>query len=309
MKHCSLWLMLLVLCAALFTGGTSSGTTLPQNIGFYAGDANLKLYDSSGNPMQTFAGVTGVYDVVISPKTGNLFASSPGSNKLFQIDVATGLKLDDVAPATSFSSPSNMAFGVGEDRFLYVVNRSTDMVFQVWVEHEVLDPLVMRMDIGSGLLTNPSGIAFDSFGNMFISSGANDIVKLNSGFAHSNTLNPAGLVDPGGLGFSDAGLLYVVSQGTNSVLEIDPATEEILRTFGGGEESPLSDPKNVSVSPGVILVSDADGVVMFNLADGTHHTYGTGGASAVAAVVPEPATMAIVAIGLGALAYRRRRKS
>ena len=107
MKHCSLWLMLLALGAALFTGGTSSGTILPQSIAFYAGDADLKLYDSSGNPVQTFAGVAGIHDIAISPKTGNLFASAPGSNKLFQIDVVTGLKLDDVAPATSFSSPSN----------------------------------------------------------------------------------------------------------------------------------------------------------------------------------------------------------
>lgn len=306
MKHCSLWLMLMAIGIAIFTGEPSSGTTLPQSAGnFYAGNGELKEYDVNGALVQTFTGIIGVYDVVISPKTGNLFASNPASNLLFEIDASTGGTLNTIVNFL-FDEPANLAFAQN-DR-LYVINGGTNSVLEVLVEHALLPPLVMRSDIGLGYLTNPAGIAFDSSGNMFVSSGTSDVVVLDSSFGYSGTLNPAGLVDPGGIGIAGDGLLYVVSQGTDSVLEIDPNTGAVLRTFGG-LDGPLSDPRNLSVEfPGLLLVSDADnGIVGFDLVDGTFQTYQTGGVTGVAAVAPEPCTVALIAVGLGALAYRRRR--
>jgi hypothetical protein len=308
MKHCSLWLIPLVLGIAILTGETSSATTLPQSPGnFYAGDGELKEYDANGALVQTFAGVIGVYDVAISPKTGNLFASNPASNLLFEIDANAGNTLNTIENFL-FDGPSNLAFAQNER--LYVTNVGSNSVLEVLVESPYLPPLVMRSDIGVGHLTNPAGIAFDSSGNMFVSSGTSDLVVLDSSFGYSGTLNPAGLVDPGGVGIARDGLLYVVSKGTDSVLEVNPNTGAVLRTFGG-VDGPLSDPRNLSVEfPGLLLVSDADnGVVAFNLGDGTFQTYQTGGVTGVAAVAPEPCTVALIAVGLGALAYRRRRKN
>lgn len=312
MKHCSLWLMLLALGIAILTGEASSATTLPQTAGnFYAGNGELKEYDANGALVQTFAGIIGVYDVAISPKTGNLFASNPAGNLLFEIDANAGGTLNTIANF-QFDGPTNLAFAPNER--LYITNVGTNFgiqsVLEVLVEHDVLRPIVMRSDIGLGHLTDPAGIAFDSSGNMFVSSGTSDIVVLDSSFGYSGTLNPAGLLDPGGIGVAADGLLYVVSQGTDSVLEVNPNTGAVLRTFGG-MDGPLSDPRNLSVEfPGLLLVSDADsGIVGFNLDDGTYQIYPTGGVTGVAAVAPEPCTVALIAVGLGALAYRRRRKN
>jgi sugar lactone lactonase YvrE len=71
-------------------------------------------------------------------------------------------------------------------------------------------------------LDHPYGLAFDSAGNLYVSSsGDNRIVKLTPGGAGSVFAN-AGLNTPTGLAFDSAGNLYVANAGNNTIRKFTP---------------------------------------------------------------------------------------
>jgi len=278
----------------------------PPPCSFLAGNDVLSEYDSTGALMRTFAEATDVFDVTVNPITGNVFASDPLHNRLYAIDYLDG----SVYPISDlvFDQPSDLKFNA--DGLLYVTNRGTDAIVEMWVELPGfgLDVAAVSSSvIGAGHLSVPGGIAFDETGNMFITSGPSDIVVLDNSFGLVDTYSlPGALVDPGGIAYAD-GFLYVVSQGTDEVLRVDALTGALE----GTATAPLTGPTSLEIAEctGSLLIADESGVVVLDLESGVYvETFPVGAKTGVAQAIPEPATLALLGIGLGALIRRRRKK-
>ena len=304
MKHSILMVVLILGGIALITGAALA-LPLPNAPGnFITADGTVSEYDADGNPVRPFAGLEGANSVAISPKTGNFFAAN-GAN-LYMIDSTTGAVTTITNP--KFTTPTDIVFA--SNQRLYVTDRGSDTILELLIEMPGLPPYVLKDKIGQGYLDDPSGIAF-YLGRMYVSSGAGSIVVLNNTFGYVGALNPTGLVNPGGLAVSASGSLYVVNTGGSSILEIDPATGAVVRTFSGSEANPLNDPRNIAIAMAAdsrFLVTTADGVVEFDVLTGqATRTFALGSMNGIAAVAPEPITMVLLGLGLAGLAYRRRK--
>jgi len=280
---------------------------------FYAGNGILHEYTAGGDLVRSFSPIGGAPSLAISPVTNNLFAVDPAANTLWYVDFS-----DIAYPNGKVTSWTNAALNnpyylvFAPNNRLYLTNRGTNTVLELLVEAPGTPWMVTRSTIGSGRLSSPSGIAFDPASLMYIGNGTNQIVVLDSRFRYQRTMTIAGLNTPGGMIYSDTGALYVVSTGTDNVLEVNPLDGSVIRVLNGNLANPLVDPRDLTISAdGTLLVADAvNGVVEFDLEQGVAlRTLPIGSALGIAAVVPEPATMALMGLGIVALAgYRRRRK-
>jgi|GEM_PF-2944301 len=310
MNHLARRLVPLIVGLAVLTANASGGPLQYDPGTFFVADGSVSRYDKDGGALGSYAGVSNIFDITINPKNGDIYATRPTNSTIFVIDKDTGVSKE--VGNYFFNAPSGAAFAQNE--WLYVTDPTSNSILEVMTDIPGMDPLVVRSDIGKTYLTNPQDLVFDASGKLYVTSGTNQIARFSSTFAYLGTWNVSAsqLVNPGGLTVGPDGYLYVVSTGTNTVLKLDSATGAILQVYGAGEDSPLTDARNVAVASftGQLLVADMDqGVVAFNLKTGAFEgIYPTGGAAAVVAIVPEPATLALITLGLGALAYRRRRK-
>ena len=264
MRYSMLWLVPVILGITFLCGVALAVPNAPGN--FITGNGTVSEYAPDGTLERTFADIAGIRSVAVGPLTANFFAAD-GTN-LYEINARTGIVSTIATPVThtKLNQPSDIAFAANNR--LYVTNRGTDSVLEVLVDIQGLPTYVLKSTIGSGYLTNPSGLAFNS-GKMFVSSGTNNIVVLNDSFGWFTTLTPAGLTNPGGLAFGLNGSLYVVNTGGKNVLEVDPLTGTVLRTFSGNLANPLTDPRNIAMLPGgSFLVTDEGGVVEFDATTG-----------------------------------------
>lgn len=81
-------------------------------------------------------------------------------------------------------------------------------------------------------LEDPEGVAIDPNGNLFVSSAAKDLVMIfDATGSKLNEISSEQLKEPKGLAFGPAGELFVASFGTNSIVEFDPVTRDLLNSF------------------------------------------------------------------------------
>jgi hypothetical protein len=112
------------------------------------------------------------------------------------------------------------------------------------------------------------------------------------------------LGNPQGLAFDSAGNLYAANQGGNNIDKFTPAGVGSVFNVSGN----LADPKGVAFDSGGNLYSPNNfGVEKFT-PSGIGSSFSSSGGQYFIAIVPEPPTLALVAVGAGALLVRHHRK-
>lgn len=214
------------------------------NINTLAGTGSVGY--SGDNGKATLATLTTPLGVVVDG-SGNIYIADTGNNSVRKVDTSGNI--------TTFAGNGGQA-GYGGD--------------------------------GSGAsgayLNHPSGLAFDSSGNLYIADTSNNVIRkvivstgiINTvagsggqiGFTGVNVpATKATLNNPGALALDSAGNLYIADTGNNAIRKVTPAG--LITTFSGngnpgfsGDGGPaslatLSHPKGIAVdSAGNVYISD-----------------------------------------------------
>jgi sugar lactone lactonase YvrE len=161
-------------------------------------------------------------------------------------------------------------------------------------------------------LNNPSALAFNSAGDLFVTTGANSILEYGPG-GGTPTVFAGGITAPDGLAFNSAGDLFV-SEGANAdtILEYGPSGGTPT-TFASGLDNCAGIAFDKS---GDLFVADAGNGDSGNITE----FYAGGGKNVTTPVsnplsiafqgtlpVPEPSTLALAAVGAAAFLVRRRK--
>lgn len=314
MKHAVLRMMFAVMGITILSGGALG---VPAVGNFFVGNSSPREFDGGGDYLKTYSVATGAGGILVRDDV--LYVSDPANNKVFELDYTSGQSLRYGGGGFSsmyYNAPTDVAFG--PNGRLYIANAGSNTILEaivgVWYTKDggnyLRAPLIMRTDIGLGLISSPVGLAFSSVGNMYVSTlGSDSITVFNSSFSYLGAFAVSGLSNPGGLTFDYDGRLYVVNKGGNNVLQLDALTGQVLKVYGGGEGSPLTDLSDVAVSAyNKLLVAHGNGVTEFDIQTGAMlTTYDIGNVSTITAVAPEPVSIALLAVGLGGLALRRRK--
>ncbi len=117
--------------------------------------------------------------------------------------------------------------------------------------------------IGDGQFRDPSGIAVDPFGNVYVADSGNDrIQKFDANGVFLGTLGGPGAGDgqfdnPSAVATDAAGNLYVAEIGNDRVQKLDP-TGAFLAKWGSAGSGPgqFADPFGIAVSGGGVYVAD-----------------------------------------------------
>ena len=231
--------------------------------------------------------------VAVAP-SGMVYVAEAGSHVVYQITPQGAISLlagrhnseggavDGPPTEARFSHPSHLAVGPGGT--VYVVDRYNASVRKISPQGRVttLAGTLPRGYMGARdpLLGNPTGIAVDATGTVYVSDGTAHVIRR---------ITPAGAVSvwvgepgqaghadgqgravrfhsPAGLGLDRQGNLYVADQGSHSVRRVSPAG--VVSTLvgepgqAGSADGPrpagrLSRPMSVAVGPdGAVYVAD-----------------------------------------------------
>ena len=234
-----------------------------------AGSGRMSFQDGKG--MQaSFANLMGI----TCDRSGNIFVADSHNNLIRKITpdgtVSTFAgngkqgSADGTGPAASFFNPEGIASDSQGN--LYVADTHNNLVRRISPEGRVTTLAGLRK---SGTLPtqkdtlppldNPSGIAVDASGNVYIADWGNDLIrKLTPDgkltvFAgtgdRGNTNGPAGKATfylPAGLALDDAGNLYVADSYNNMIRKISPAGWVSL--VAGQPEKGCADGKGTSAA-------------------------------------------------------------
>lgn len=274
--------------------------------------------------------------LVVGPD-GNLYASAfdtgPNTNgRILKYDLNTGALLETFVPAGTggIFSPLELIFGADGD--LYVVN------------NQVGSDNILRFDGMTGApkgifatgLTTPQDLVFGPDGNLYVSNGNSSVSSvfrfdgLTGAFIDEFiTSGLGGLNGPSGLAFGPDGNLYVASGFTNSIFRYDGISGALIDEFISSGSGGLLGPTDITFGPDDALYANsrvAGSVVPGGIAGavrrydsvtgsflGNFVDAGSGGLGLpkrglifVNAEIPEPTTLALVALGIAGLGFRRK---
>ncbi|GAB3739867.1 hypothetical protein GCM10027594_19980 [Hymenobacter agri] len=231
--------------------------------------------------------------VAVAP-SGIVYVTETGSNVVYQITPQGAISLlagrrgseggaaDGPPTEARFRHPTHLA--LGPDGALYVVDQYNALIRKVTPQGVVTTP-VGKLPVGymgerDPLLGNPTGLAVDAAGTMYVSDGSAHVIRrITSGGAVSIWAGKAGEAgkangsvqaarfnNPAGLGIDRQGNLYVADLGNNTVRRITPAG--VVTTLvgepgpAGSTDGPaptgrLNGPMSVAIGPdGAVYIAD-----------------------------------------------------
>lgn len=168
----------------------------------------------------------------------------------------------------------------------------------------------MQSTFATGL-ANPLALTFDSSGNLFVGAGYGAgngyIEEITPGGAKSTFAT--GLTFPTGLAFNGAGDLFACNQSAGIIYEYTPAG--VRSTFATLSQTDL-DGLAFDSSGNLFVTGGNSGDLIEISPSGTPSIFASGKPFVVGVAfqpVPEPSTLALLAVGASAVAFRLRRKA
>jgi len=218
-----------------------------------AGNA-VFYYDGSGAPTGVRAsGLSASLDsgIALSDDGTQLYVGSIGGNDIVEFDVATGARTRIFSQACpTFPFPFDVAIGPDDDLYVSCILNSSVEQFDR-TTGAALGNFVLA---GSGGLVSPRGLAFGPNGNLFVSSGSDEILEYNGvtgayvGVFVDVTGNSGGPIDPYALRFHD-GVLYTASFLYDEVKAFDASTGAFESTFVTSGSGGLTGPTALDFGP------------------------------------------------------------
>jgi sugar lactone lactonase YvrE len=203
--------------------------------------AGIQLFVTDGDAIHAFDGQTGAptlpnipllgaTGLAIGPNSDLFAASTIPASEIYRFDSMTGTQVGS-GPFVTFNgqndghdvqNPQGMHFGLNGNLYVADVTNS---------EVHLYDPAGNSLGaLTDGSLVQPTDVAFDSSGNMYVVSGSAEVLRSDFG------INPligfvatqaGGLTIPQSLGFSPDGKLYVLDIGNGA-----PAVRRYTSTGG-----------------------------------------------------------------------------
>ncbi len=268
---------------------------------FAGGGGKAPLYADNGPA--TLAKLYQPNSVTVD-SAGNLYISDAGSNSVRKVTVATGVittvagggpadpNFGDNGPATSAILNRPSGVGVDSSGNVYIADAGNQRVRKVTVSTGIITSIAGSATQGfsgdngpatSAQLSNPTGVAVDSAGNVYIADTNNQRIRKVSASGGVITTfagggpNPPGMADggpatnaelyqPNGITVDTASNLYIADAGSNSVRKVavgvittvaGTGTQGFAGDGGPGSSAQLNYPEGVGVSvSGVVYIAD-----------------------------------------------------
>jgi len=183
-------------------------------------------FDSAGNRTVFKSGFNA--DWVAFDSKGNLFVADPSDSKIVKITPA-GVQTDF---ATGII-PAGIAFDAAGN--LFAINRASTGSILKYTPSGAVTTFVSNLGDGG-----PTGLAFDSNGNLYVSKAGNNTAGNGSivKFAPNGTMSPfaAGLFQPAGMAVDSANNVYVADLGSGSIFRFTSGGTKT--TFASGLNAP-----------------------------------------------------------------------
>lgn len=240
---------------------------------------------------------------------GNLYAGNPSDS--------TVTKFTPNGVASPFSpwsdSISGLAFNSTGTLYGTVPN------FNALIEFSPTGSSVDITDYSHGGLGNPTGIAIDSAGNLYVANRgydsfsspyANTIEKFSPTGLDLGTFATTGLNKPWSLAFDNAGNLFVSNSGNNTIQKFTPGGVRSVFASTG-----LNNPQGLAFdSAGNLYVANAgNNTIRMFTSTGIGTTFASGlnspSSIAIDRTTPEPASALLLLLGGGALLSLHRRRN
>jgi sugar lactone lactonase YvrE len=296
--------------AVLFLAAGASAQNLYVSAGS-SSDAEILQYTPSGGESLVASGMD-YPDGIAFNSAGDLFVANDALNAGESGNITEIMPGGGTSVFASNVDPQDLAFDSAGD--LFECEYRSGNINEFKNNNGTLSSTPTVFATG---FANPLSLAFDSAGNLYVGAGYGAgngyITKIAPGNVQSSFAT--GLTFPTGLAFNGVGDLFVCDQGTGIIYEYTPGG--VRSTFVTLSETDLDGLAFNSADDLFVAAGHSSDIVEVT-PNGTPSVFesvgsGLGFADGVAfqgeaLPAPEPSTLALLAVGASAVAWRLRRK-
>jgi streptogramin lyase len=213
-------------------GSVQSAAVQPMDTGFTLGTSSVGVGPTPGSRSVLLSG-TGAWTATANASWLHIAVASGANGQTF-----------------TFSFDANS----GATRAGTITFNSGALTLTVTQSPPGYIPAGVATQLVSTGLTNPSGLAADAAGNLFIAdTGNNAIKKWTASTQQLTTLVSTGLSNPSGIAVDASGNVYIADTGNNAIKEWKASTQQVVTLLSAG----LSDPDGVAIDgAGNLYIAD-----------------------------------------------------